>query len=124
MLKVFPVGDFPVGVFPVGVSPVAGIEKVRVTSKRLTRLVGEGIFTRSVVPTNPVGFKLSARAEGGKARSAPELLSRQSRGGKARRSLTSLTIHLTSSRQCRGGKARLQLTSYITAANISGTYPS
>ena len=51
VLEVFPVGDFPVGV-----SPVAGSEKVRVASKRLTRLVGEGIFTRSVFPTNPVGF--------------------------------------------------------------------
>ena len=124
MLKVFPVGDFPVGVFAVGVSSVAGSEKVRVASKRLTRLVGGGIFTRSVVPTNPVEFTLSARAEGGKARSAPGLLSRQSRGGKARRSLTSLTIHLTGSRQCRGGKARLQLTSYNISANISGTYLS
>ena len=55
-LLTFPVGDFPVGDFPVGVSPVAGSEKVRVASKRLTRLVGEGIFTRSVFPTNPVGF--------------------------------------------------------------------
>ena len=124
MLKVFPVGDFPVGVFPVGVSPVAGSEKVRVPSKRLTRLVGEGIFTRSMCPTNPVGFTLSARAEGGKARSAPGLLSRQSRGGKARRSLTSLTILTAGTRQCRGGKARLQLTSYNIAANISGTYLS
>ena len=124
VLQVFPVGDFPVGVFPVGVSPVAGSEKIRVASKRLTRLVGEGIFTRSVFPTNPVGFKLSARAEGGKARSAPGLLSRQSRGGKARRSLTSLTILVTSTRQCRGGKARLQLTSLIIAATISSTYRS
>ena len=49
--------------FPVGVSPVAGSEKVRVASKRLTRLVGEGIFTRSVFPTNLIGFSLSARAE-------------------------------------------------------------
>ena len=66
VLHIFPVGDFPVGVFPVGVSPVgdfpvgvspvAGSEKVRVASKRLTLLVGEGIFTRSVFPTNPVGF--------------------------------------------------------------------
>ena len=56
VLKVLPVGVSPVGDFPVGVSPVAGSEKVRVASKRLTRLVGEGIFTRSVFPTNPVGF--------------------------------------------------------------------
>ena len=110
--------------FPVGDSPVAGSKKVRVTSKRLNRLVGEGIFTRSMCPTNPVGFTLSARAEGGKARSAPGLLSRQSRGGKARQSLTSLTILMTSTRHCRGGKARLQLTSYIVVVNISGTYPS
>ena len=124
VLKVFPVGDSPVGVFPVGVSPVAGSEKVRVTSKRLTRLVGEGIFTRSMCPTNPVGFTLSARAEGGKARSAPGLLSCQSRGGKARRSLTSLTILMSSTRQCREGKARLQLTSFTIAANILSTYRS
>ena len=52
----FPVGVSPVGDFPVGVSPLAGSEKVRVASKGLTRLVGEGIFTRSVFPTNPVGF--------------------------------------------------------------------
>ena len=56
VLEVFPVGVSPVGDFLVGVSPVAGSEKVRVASKRLPRLVGEGIFTRSVFSTNPVGI--------------------------------------------------------------------
>ena len=66
VLGVFPVGVSPVGDFLVGISPVAGSEKIRVSSKRLTRLVGEGSLPDPCVPPTPLDLTSPRERKGEK----------------------------------------------------------